>query len=241
MSGIVGRAAELRLIADAVETVADGDGLVLSISGEPGVGKTHLASEALRLAHGRGFRTLRGTCARYQQDVSYGPILQALRPLVDPAEPAGRKWIAGLTELSRLFTGLDLPETGPSGELGDQRGRMFDAVHTLAHRVSAARPLALLIDDIHWADPGTLDLLAYLALGLAEHSCLFIVTDRTDPVDGVRRFRTPLRRADRVIDIRRAPWIPARWLPSSTTSLRASRRGPCLSCSPGGPGGSRST
>jgi predicted ATPase len=72
-----------RRLGEAVDAadhaVADGRGLVLSISGEPGAGKTHLAAQALSLAAGQGFRTMRGTCARYQEDVSFAPLVAALK------------------------------------------------------------------------------------------------------------------------------------------------------------------
>lgn len=188
-------------------TVAGGRGLVLSISGEPGVGKTGLAGEALRQAEAAGFRTLRGTCARFQADVSFAPLVQALRPLVGGGQ---RDLTAGLTDLARLFSGLRLtgePRT-PAGEPGTERSRLFDAVHTLVRRATAERPIALLVDDIHWADPSSLDLLAYLALSLGDDHCLLVVTDRGEPVDAVRRFGAPLRRADRVVDVRLGPLTP---------------------------------
>lgn len=202
---ILGRATERRIIADAVAGVADGRGLVLSITGEPGVGKTILAGEALRQAGASGFRTLRGTCARFQAAVSFAPLVQALYPLVEPTE---HDLTAGLPELARLFAGLPTERDGPARDPGTERSRLFDAVHTLIRRAAAARPVALLIDDIHWADPSSLDLLAYLALCLGDDRCLFVVTDRGEPVDAVRRFRAPLRRADRVVDVRLGPLTP---------------------------------
>lgn len=204
ISEIVGRATERRAVADAVAAVADGRGLVLSISGEPGIGKTNLAGETLRLAGAAGFRTLRGSCARFQADVTLAPLRQALHPLVEP----GGDLTAGLTALNRLFGWLEPPDAAPDRDPDTERGRLFDAAHTLLRRAIAQQPVALLIDDIQWADPSSLDLLAYLALCLGEHRCLFVVTDRGEPVDAVRRFRATLRRADRVVDVRLDPLTP---------------------------------
>lgn len=204
ISEIVGRATERRAVADAVAAVADGRGLVLSISGEPGIGKTNLAGETLRLAGAAGFRTLRGSCARFQADVTLAPLRQALHPLVEP----GGDLTAGLTALNRLFGWLEPPDAAPDRDPDTERGRLFDAAHTLLRRAIAHQPVALLIDDIQWADPSSLDLLAYLALCLGEHRCLFVVTDRGEPVDAVRRFRATLRRADRVVDVRLDPLTP---------------------------------
>ena len=240
MSGIVGRAAELRLIADAVETVADGDGLVLSISGEPGVGKTHLASEALRLARGRGFRTLRGTCADTRRTSAYGPIVQALRPLVDPAErrPQYRR-------PDRAGPAVHRPRPARNRSRPGSGRSTWPVVRCGPHPGPAVRRLdrsRLLVDDIHWADPS-----------IAGPARLSGVEPRRAPlpVHGHRPRRpggrgppvpgpvAPRRPGDR------RPAEPAgprtRWPPWSTTELAGEPPRPCWTCSTGGPEAFRST
>ena len=123
----------------------------------------------------RGFRTLESAAGRLQKDLSYAPIVEALRPLV--AEPA---LIDGLSDLARLFDGLRLPPLVRLGDPGLERTRMFEAIRVLIERASSRLPVAILIDDAHWADSGTLALLQYLVRGLPRRRCLFLLTYRAD-------------------------------------------------------------
>jgi len=107
VAAFVGRKRELRQVAAAVDGAAAGRGVVLSISGEPGIGKSRLARECLALARSRGFSALIGAAGRFQTDLSYAPLMQALRPLVEAAGTS--RWdkpTAGLDDLSGLFDGL---------------------------------------------------------------------------------------------------------------------------------------
>ena len=73
---------------------------------------------------------------------------------------------------------------------------MFEAVRTLIE-ASARLPLAILIDDLHWADPGTLALLHYLVRGLPQRRCLFLLTYRADEAgDELRELLRALQRAE---------------------------------------------
>ena len=152
VTGKVIRKAERRIIAEAVNYAAEGRGLVVSISGETGVGKTHLATEGLRLAGRRGFRILRGVSTRYHEDVSFAPLVQALCPLVDPAEKSGAAITSGLTDLAQLFSWLKVPYPAPIRDRGAERSRLFEAVRALIQRAAVERPVAILVDDLHWAD-----------------------------------------------------------------------------------------
>ena len=84
----------------------------------------------------RGFRTLESAAARLQRDLSYAPIVEALRPLV--AEAA---LVEGLSDLARLFDGLRVPPLVPLGDPGLERTRMFEAVRRLIERASARLPV----------------------------------------------------------------------------------------------------
>ncbi len=189
---LVGRSAELRTLADAIGRAAEGRAQVVVISGEAGIGKSRLAREALRSAGTRGFRTLESAAGRLHRDLSYAPIVEALRPLV--AEAA---LVDGLSDLSRLFDGLRVPPLVALGDPGLERTRMFEAVRTLIERASMRQPQAILIDDLHWADPGTLALLHYVARALPRQRCLFLVTYSADKVnEELRELVTALQRAE---------------------------------------------
>ena len=206
MANFVGRRRELRQVAAAVGAATAGRGVVLSISGEPGIGKSQLARKCLDLARSQGFLPLIGAAGRFHTDLTYAPLLQALRPLVDATDPSRRdQLVAGLHDLSRLFDGLPFHGPDLAADPGLEHSRLFEAVSRLVQRATVRQPVALLIDDVHWADHATLDLVGYLALTLADERLLIVTTDRGDPTsESVRRFRAPLRRVDRLIDLRLA-------------------------------------
>ena len=189
---MVGRVAELGVLGMSIGRAAAGSVQVVAISGEAGIGKSRLAQEGLRTAGERGFRTLESAAGRLHRDLSYAPIVEALRPLV--AEAA---LVDGLSDLARLFDGLRVPPLVALGDPGLERTRMFEAVRTLIERASARLPLAIFIDDLHWADPGTLALLHYLVRGLPQRRCLFLLTYRADEAgDELRELLTALQRAE---------------------------------------------
>src|SRR5246500_3322743 len=140
---IRGRAGELEVIGALVTAVADGRGGMLVIEGPPGIGKSRLLTEVLALADKCGVRTLFGEAFEYQQTVPFFSLFMAtLR--ADP--PVG-----DVEALRRLGGSIDL---------------RYWVVHDLAdaiHAAAAQTPLAIVLDDIHWADNGTLLALRSLA------------------------------------------------------------------------------
>jgi DNA-binding CsgD family transcriptional regulator len=182
----------LALLTEAMGRAAAGSVQVVAISGEGGIGKSRLASEALRSAGASGFRTLESAAGRLHRDLSYAPIVEALRALV--AEAA---LVDGLSDLARLFDGLRVPPLVALGDPGLERTRMFEAVRVLIERASNRLPVAILIDDVHWADPGTLGLLHYMVRGLTWQRCLFLITYRADEAsDELRELLSALQRAE---------------------------------------------
>jgi DNA-binding CsgD family transcriptional regulator/tetratricopeptide (TPR) repeat protein len=202
---LIGRIAELGVLDVAIGRAAAGSAQVVAISGEAGIGKSRLAREGVRAASEKGFRILESAAGRLQRDLSYAPIAEALRPLV--AEAA---LVEGLSDLARLFDGLRVPPLVPLGDPGLERTRMFEAVRTLIERASARLPLAILIDDLHWADLGTLALLHYLVRGLPQRRCLFLLTYRADEAgDELRELLIALRRAETLASVELTGLDPA--------------------------------
>ncbi|HEY3261146.1 MAG TPA: AAA family ATPase [Pseudonocardiaceae bacterium] len=195
---LVGRQRELRALVGAIERAAAGRTQVVAICGEAGIGKTRLAREALRAARDRGFRTLESAAGRLHRDLSYAPVVEALRPLV--ADPV---LVDGLSDLARLFDGLRLPPLVALGDPGLERTRMFEAVRALLERASGRAPLAMLIDDLHWADRGTLALLHYVARSLPDRRCLVLTTYRADEASAdLNEVLAALQRAETLMQIR---------------------------------------
>jgi predicted ATPase len=178
---LVGRDAELRVLQTVVTRALGGHAQVVALSGLAGVGKSRLAQECLAVARGRGFLPLVGVSGALQQDLSYAPLVEALRPLVRQAATPGRPaLVEGLLDLGRLFGDLSLPPGPALGDSGLERTRLFESVCRLLERASARQPLALLLDDVHWADRGSLALLHYLIRGLGSRPLLVLLTHRQD-------------------------------------------------------------
>ena len=145
---------------------------------------------------------LSGTACPYQSGLSYAPMLEALRPLVATDNPGRARLVDGLVDLGRLFAGLPLPPPTSLSDPSLERTRLFEAVSRLLQRVADRQPVVLLIDDVHWADPSSLDLLLYLARSLAEHPSLIAVTYRSSDIGAaLRSALATLRRAGCLVDV----------------------------------------
>jgi DNA-binding CsgD family transcriptional regulator len=189
---LVGRVAELAVLDEAIREAVAGSVQVVALSGEGGIGKSRLAAEGLQSAGARGFRTLESAAGQLQKDLSFAPIVEALRPLVAEAT-----LVEGLSDLARLFDGLRVPKPVSLGDTRLERTRMFEAVRLLIERACNRLPVAIFIDDVHWADRGTLALLHYVMRGLPRRRCLFLLTYRADEAsDELRVLLSALQRAE---------------------------------------------
>ncbi|MCV7380026.1 LuxR family transcriptional regulator [Mycobacterium alsense] len=156
---IRGRADELKLIAALVTAVAQGRGGVLVIEGPPGIGKSRLLTEVVTLADARGVRTLFGEAFEYQQAVPFFSLFMATLHADPPVGDA--------EALRRLGGSADL---------------RYWVVHDLADAIRAAAgqtPLAIVLEDIHWADKSTLLALRSLAAVRPDVAVLWVMTART--------------------------------------------------------------
>jgi ATP/maltotriose-dependent transcriptional regulator MalT len=138
----VGREAELARLAAALEEAGQGRAPAIVVEGESGAGKTRLLREFAALAAERGAKVLFGRCVDCgDAGPPYWPIIEALRPLAAPGD-AGQ---------------------GP----GDDRWRYFEEVLDRLEEAGRHSPVVLLLDDLHWADRSTRDLLGFLLANLA--------------------------------------------------------------------------
>jgi len=156
---IRGRAAELKVIGALVAALLHGRGGVLVIEGPPGIGKSRLLTEVMALADKSGVRTLFGEAFEYQQAVPFFALFMATLGADPPVGDADA--------LRRLGSSADL---------------RYWVVHDLADAIGAAAaetPLAIVLEDIHWADNGTLLALRSLAARPAGAPVLWVLTLRT--------------------------------------------------------------
>jgi DNA-binding CsgD family transcriptional regulator len=174
---IRGRAGELTVIGALVRALVGGRGGVLVIEGPPGIGKSRLLTEVMALADKSGVRTLFGEAFEYQQAVPFFSLFMATLRADPPVGDA--------EALRRL---------GGSEDLG------YWVVHDLADAIGAAAaqtPVAIVLEDIHWADNGTLLALRSLATAQLDVPVLWVLTVRTGAGGpGVQETLSVLRRAD---------------------------------------------
>jgi DNA-binding CsgD family transcriptional regulator/tetratricopeptide (TPR) repeat protein len=177
----VGRLEELQALEAAAERLAISEPAVVLVGGEAGVGKTRLSSELVARCAADGMRVLVGGCVPVGEcALPYAPIVEALRPL--PAELgtdavrelAGPSW----RELARLVPGLGEPPGGPAGPAAQTR--LFELLLGLLGRLGERSPVALVVEDLHWADRSTRDLLAFLVRNLRRERLLVVVSYRSD-------------------------------------------------------------
>jgi len=187
----VGRAAELQRLEQALDGATAGYGATALIAGPAGIGKTRLTGELAERARRRGATVLTGRCIDLVgAALPYFPLAEALRPL------RGKAALDGLQELSRLLPGSPLGATADCNACTSQL-HLFEAVRTALERLSATAPVVLVLEDLHWADGSTLDLLAYLAHAVRDGRVLIVATWRRGAVrkdDAMHRLATGLRR-----------------------------------------------
>lgn len=175
---MVGRDAELAEISATWGDVRGGQATGILISGEAGVGKTRLVQECIERVVGADGLVLAGSCFRLSTGgLPYGPILDALRRLLRDRGAESLAELAGtrFALLDQLFW----PE-GPAADTGLRQARLFDVFLALLARLAEQAPVLLVVEDVHWAEQSTLDLLSFLTVALRHEPVLIVVTYRDD-------------------------------------------------------------
>jgi DNA-binding CsgD family transcriptional regulator/tetratricopeptide (TPR) repeat protein len=177
----VGRNREVACLTAALEAAGAGRTTAVVVAGESGVGKTRLLTHFAGQAAERGATVLVGRCVELQDACPpYWPVLDAFRRLLGRLEPEHVDELVGpfRHEVAPL-----LPGGRPTGELiplRRGRARFFELVLGLAEQLAAHSTVALLIEDLHWADQSTRDLLGFLLANTIEDRILVVATYRDD-------------------------------------------------------------
>jgi DNA-binding NarL/FixJ family response regulator len=176
---LIGRESERAALRSAVAQAVLGEpGLVL-VHGEAGIGKTSLVREAARAAQDGGCHVLFGQCLRFGSNVtSYVPFTQALTHWLRTTTSESRERLAPRGSLDDLVPALNDPSAGVALL---QIGTVLDALQ-------ADRPTVVVLDDLQWADPSSLDVLSYLVAGFVagQRLCLLATYRDTDLGEGHR-------------------------------------------------------
>jgi ATP/maltotriose-dependent transcriptional regulator MalT len=192
---LIGRESELAELASALGVRPDATvpQRAVLLSGDAGVGKTRLLTELRDLAFDEGWQVVAGHCLDFGDSaLPYLPFSEVMGRLANET-PEVLEEIAGQRPVLRALQPgrrtMRGSEQDTSAEIG--RAELFEAVHTLFEAVAATAPLLLVIEDVHWADTSTRDLLSFLFTRAFEGPVTLIASYRSDDL----HRKHPLRRA----------------------------------------------
>jgi DNA-binding SARP family transcriptional activator/predicted ATPase len=200
---MAGREAEWAAMLGAYANAESPGGRVVSLEGEAGIGKTRLAEEFLRHAAGRGASTVSVRCYPDEAGLAYGPFAEALSEI-------GEKYrgkLAGVAEhhigeaarLSPSLAGmLEAPVSPATPDSPGAQSRFFEGVgQTMIAALDGSPPGVFLVDDAHFADEASLDLLSYLVRRLGNSRVCVVISWREDGAPEGHRLRDLLTHAGR--------------------------------------------
>ncbi|HEX6358158.1 ATP-binding protein [Actinophytocola sp.] len=185
---LVGRENVLHTLRLATDDALTGRGGLVLLAGEPGVGKTRMAEEISDYARSLGAVVAWGGCWEGEGTPGFWPWLQVLRSLTRAGDGSSllRDLSAITTEMSHLVpepTTSTRQALGPLIEIGQERFRLFDAVGEVLRTVFRAKPILVVLDDLHWSDAPSLRLLRFLAQDLRTSPVLILGAYRDVEVD----------------------------------------------------------
>ena len=198
-NAFVGREPELRKLEEFLEQAIAGTGRVVFITGEPGIGKTSLSDEFLRRARSRypGVLVSRGRCVeQYGTGEAYLPFLDAVGALLDGP---GRERLASImrthaptwcTQLPAAFASTGALERLQQETIGATKERMMREMGDALSSFATITPVVLLLEDLHWADPSSVDLLRHLCQRITNQRLLIAGTFRPEDIE---RTNHPLK------------------------------------------------
>jgi DNA-binding NarL/FixJ family response regulator len=203
----VGRGPELEMLREQLADAAAGRPGVVVLGGDAGVGKTRLVDEFVRDARDDAQVVVGGCLDLGDNGLAFTPFVAALRDLVRLRGTAAVTELLGpgRTELAALVPELALADdedpaaTGPSSDLL----RLYEGVADLLERASELQPLVVVLEDLHWADRSSRDLLAFLARTLRHSRVLVVATYRADDLHRTHPLRPFLAELDRVRGVTR--------------------------------------
>jgi predicted ATPase/DNA-binding CsgD family transcriptional regulator len=197
----IGRREELASLVGQLERAREKDPAFALIGGEAGVGKTRLTRELASVAGDRDCCVLTGQCVELGgEGLPLAPLVDALRTLARTMPPDLLAEVLGaaapalsrlLPELGRATLAVPSPAAAPSALAGDDisKAQLLEHVLGTLDRLSGVRPVLLTVEDLHWADRSTLDLIAFLFRSLRQSRVMIAVTYRSDEL----HRRHPLR------------------------------------------------
>ena len=198
-TSFVGREVELGRLNEFLKQAIEGNGRVIFITGEPGIGKTSLADEFLRRARlqSRTLMISRGRCIeQYGTGEAYLPFLDAMGALLDGPS---RERLGSImrthaptwcTQLPAAFSSTGTIDSIQQETIGATKERMIREMGDALGLFATTSPIVLLLEDLHWADPSSVELLRHLCNRISSQSVLIVGTFRPEDVE---RSNHPLK------------------------------------------------
>jgi DNA-binding CsgD family transcriptional regulator len=196
--GLVGREAELGVVEGLVRALRNGQGGALYVAGEPGIGKTALLGEGLERSRQHGCLTLSGRAAELELELPFAVFTDALEHHLRSSQWAG---VESLDDEQLALLAIVLPSLawrrvrGHAAAQPDERHRLLRAMRALLESLASRQPLVLALDDLHWADAASVDLLCHLLHAGFENPVLLLLASR--PAQSQSRLLTALEGAER--------------------------------------------
>jgi diguanylate cyclase (GGDEF)-like protein len=196
---MVGREREKRLLRRLWSRAAEGRGGFLTVIGETGVGKTRLVRDFVDFAGMQGATVLEGQSFEEPAGFAYQPFREAVAGFLNSTPDDVEESVAAIPRAYQRELYNVIPElatfgfdTAPFYELGPEQARLrlFVGFRYLLSALATRAPVALVLEDIHWAEEGSLSLLRFLLNGLAAEKVFVVATYRPEEIAG-RRERAP--------------------------------------------------
>ncbi len=194
---LIGRAEELLAIDRTVSELGRGGSAAIEVAGEPGIGKTRLLAELATRADALGYLVLSGSASELEADLPFWVFVDALDEYLAALEPRRLDAIENdvLSELATVFPALTPRASSGTAVVPQTRYRTYRAVRELLERLTATKPLVLVLDDVHWADPASVEVLGTLLRRPPDAAVLITLAVR--PRQAPVRLTTALERAHR--------------------------------------------
>jgi serine/threonine protein kinase/tetratricopeptide (TPR) repeat protein len=196
---LVGREAESTVLREALTRAMQGSGSLVTLAGEPGVGKTRLSSELMHVARAEGVIALAGHCYEGEGARPFSPWVEILDATtrIAPKHALREALGDGAPEIAKLQPALRrlYPDLPPPLDLPPEaeRAYLFDCFCDFVDRSSRVQPLLFVLEDLHWADEPTVLLLRHVCLRLSELPILVVGTYRDVELDVARPLAAALR------------------------------------------------
>ncbi len=199
----IGRDGELLWLQERLEEAYRGQGELVFLAGEAGVGKSRLLGELTVRGQQAEIRILEGRCSLFEAALPYAPFVEAFRGLLHARTPSEIGALLGsyapevmrlLPELAQLLPGL---QPNPPLSPPQEKSRLFESLYQVFRRVAGEAPLILGLEDVHWADPASLELLYFFARRLRRDRWLVLATYRPEELpraEGLGELRQDLLR-----------------------------------------------